>query len=52
MRELVQLHTDYPVATIFLNHPEKHNALSGALVQALATVLKQIKQDDAIHVVL
>ncbi|MBI5447392.1 MAG: enoyl-CoA hydratase/isomerase family protein [Gammaproteobacteria bacterium] len=49
MSEWVTISVKKAVATLTLNHPEKHNALSGPLVQALATAVKEIKVDPHIH---
>ena len=39
------------VATLTLNRPEKRNALSGAVVEALAAALADVADDPAVHVV-
>lgn len=51
INELVRVHTEYGVATVTLNHPERRNSLSMALLQRLSEVLEQIATDDSIRVV-
>jgi methylglutaconyl-CoA hydratase len=48
---LVRLAVADHVATLTLNRPEKRNALSGALVEALADALVRTAADPEVHVV-
>lgn len=52
MNELITLAIHDKVATLSLNQPERHNALSGPLVQAFSKTLKQIQADANIHAVI
>lgn len=48
---LVLTDTHAGVATLSLNRPERRNALSGALVEALIAALDEAMADDAVHAV-
>ena len=43
---------DHQVARIFLNNPEKLNALSPGMVEDLLVIMKQLEADDTIRVVI
>lgn len=49
--DLVERSDDGAVAVLHLNRPDRRNALSGALIDALATALTAAAADPAIHVV-
>lgn len=49
---LVLLELTPPVATLILNHPQKRNALSRALLSALHAHLKTVAADESIRVVI
>lgn len=51
MAEL-ELIVEYPVATLILNRPEQHNAVSYAMWQALPPLLDRIGQDPQIRVLI
>lgn len=39
------------IATLTLNRPARHNALTGAMLAEMTRILEKINQDDGIHVV-
>ena len=52
MFETVRIDTDHRgVATLWLNRPEKHNALSAQMIADLAAAADQLARDEAVRVV-
>ncbi|MEE9130512.1 MAG: enoyl-CoA hydratase/isomerase family protein [Phycisphaerales bacterium] len=49
MSDLVLVHTDDGVATVTMNRPEKRNALSIELIEALEQVIEAIERDDSVR---
>ncbi len=52
MAELIDLHIDALVATITLNRPEKHNAITPAMAAQLAAHCRAVDADEDVRVVL
>ena len=48
---MIDLERDGGIARIFLNRPEKVNALSSALLESLATELERLVHDESVRVV-
>lgn len=51
MSELIQIAYNGPVATLWLNRPEKHNAFDEHLIAAITAGLKQLAADAKVRVV-
>ncbi len=47
---LVEIERAGPVARVWLNRPETHNALSAAMVEQLAAAFHELAHDDAVRV--
>ena len=47
--QFIRVERDEPIATVFLNRPEKLNALNWALMGEVADALEAFDADDAIH---
>ena len=52
MKNLVEIESTQRVARITLNRPEKRNALSGEMVEALQRALDEVEHNDGIRVVI
>ena len=53
MFETITIETDARgVATLTLNRPEKHNAMSGKMLEELTSAALQLGQDDSVRVVI
>jgi methylglutaconyl-CoA hydratase len=52
MSELVQIERQGPIARLWFNRPEVHNALSAELGAALTAALHQLAGDDSVRVVI
>ena len=51
--ETISIDTDpRGVATLLLNRPEKHNALSALMIQEITQAAEQLGADDAVRVVI
>lgn len=48
---LVERADDGPVAVLYLNRPERRNALSGALIDAIDAAIREAATDPAIHAI-
>ena len=49
--ELIQIEHRGPVATLWLNRPDKHNAFDEHLIAAITAGLNQLAKDDSVRVV-
>ena len=52
MMELIQVMRDGPIATVILNRPEKLNALTRSMWQALGESIGALSADDALRCVI
>ena len=50
--DLLRIEKNNGIATVYLNRPEKRNAMSFALLQALVDTAKKIKKDRSIRCVI
>ena len=52
MSELLELQQDGPVLTVALNRPDKHNAMTPALIAELTAVFQKVSDEESVRVVI
>jgi len=50
--ETIEINKDNNIATVYLNRPEVHNAMSEQLMKELTTCFKELAKDDGIRIII